>query len=435
LRVTGTLKKSNEPPVSGQETAEEKSMSESGQDRAATQQHPGDLARGGSQSGVRLYNERLVLSLIRRYGSLPKAEIARVTGLSAQTASVIVKQLEADGLLLRQTPQRGKIGQPPVPLSLNPDGAFSVGLKVGRRSADLVLIDLTGRVRAALHQTYRYPEPPRILAFVRDGVKQLTGKLRGPEIKRISGLGIATPFEIWNWEKEIGAPRDVMQVWRDFDLVGELAALTSWPVQLCNDATAACAAELSFGIGSRYRDFVYFFIGSFIGGGIVLNGALLQGRTGNAGALGSMPVAGEGKNSAQQLIRSASLYRLEEKIANQGRDPDVLWRDPGDWGEIGQPLDAWIKDATAHLAQAIVASVSVIDFEAAVIDGAFPAPVRTRIVKETARRIAALDQQGLSPFQVVEGTIGSDARAIGGASLPLLANYAVDRDVLLRAAG
>src|SRR5262245_624896 len=121
--------------------------------------HPGDLARGGSQSGVRLYNERLVLSLIRRYGSLPKAEIARVTGLSAQTASVIVKQLEADGLLLRQRPQRGRIGQPPVPLSLNPDGAYSIGLKVGRRSADLVLIDLLGKVRASLHRTYRYPEP------------------------------------------------------------------------------------------------------------------------------------------------------------------------------------------------------------------------------------------------------------------------------------
>src|SRR5262245_65075997 len=121
--------------------------------------HPGDLARGGSQSGVRLYNERLVLSLIRRYGSLPKAEIARVTGLSAQTASVIVKQLEADGLVLRQRPQRGRIGQPPVPLSLNPDGAYSIGLKVGRRSSDLVLIDLMGRVRSSLHRSYRYPEP------------------------------------------------------------------------------------------------------------------------------------------------------------------------------------------------------------------------------------------------------------------------------------
>lgn len=395
--------------------------------------HPGDLARGGSQSGVRLYNERLVLSLIRRYGSLPKAEIARVTGLSAQTASVIVKQLEADGLLLRQRPQRGKIGQPPVPLALNPDGAFSVGLKVGRRSADLVLIDLTGRARANLHQTYRYPEPPRTLAFVRDGVAKLTADLRSADIKRISGLGIAMPFEIWNWEKEIGAPPDVMQVWKEFDLVGEVGALTNWPVQLCNDATAACAAELSFGIGNRYRDFVYFFIGSFIGGGIVLNGSLLPGRTGNAGALGSMPVAGDGKGGVQQLIRSASLYRLEQKISAQGRAPDVLWRDPRDWGEIGQPLDSWIKDTTAHLAQAIVASVSVIDFEAVVVDGAFPAPVRTRIVQETQRRIDDLDLQGLSPFQLVEGTLGSEARAIGGASLPLLANYAVDREVLLRA--
>jgi hypothetical protein len=55
------------------------------------------------------------------------------------------------------------------------------------------------------------------------------------------------------------------------------------------------------------------------------------------------------------------------------------------------------------------------------------------VVQETQRCIGKLDLQGLSPFQLVEGTLGSDARAIGGASLPLLANYAVDRDVLLRA--
>jgi hypothetical protein len=49
--------------------------------------------------------------------------------------------------------------------------------------------------------------------------------------------------------------------------------------------------------------------------------------------------------------------------------------------------------------------------------------------------VAQLDQQGLSPFAVLEGTIGSDARAIGGASLPLLANFAVDREIFLRNAG
>ncbi|WP_119301081.1 ROK family transcriptional regulator [Dongia deserti] len=397
--------------------------------------HPGDLARGGSQSGVRLYNERLVLSLIRRYGSLPKAEIARVTGLSAQTASVIVKQLEADGLLLRQRPQRGRIGQPPVPLSLNPDGAYSIGLKVGRRSADLVLIDLMGKVRASQHRTYRYPEPGPTLDFVRDGIEELQRDLKPAQRARISGLGIATPFELWNWEKEIGAPHDVLQVWRTFDLVGEVTKLSGWPVQLCNDATAACAAELSFGIGSRYRDFVYFFIGSFIGGGIVLNGMLYQGRTANAGALGSMPVSGEGPLGVLQLIRSASLYRLEQLISNQGRDPSMLWKTPQDWGEIGNPLDVWIKDSSIHLAQAIVASVSVIDFEAAIIDVACPPDVRTRLVEETKKQIAQLDQQGLSPFTTVEGSIGSDARAIGGASLPLLTNFAVDREIFLRTAG
>ena len=60
------------------------------------------------QNGVRLYNERLALSLIRKHGSLPKAEIARLTGLSAQTVSVIVRQLETDGLLIKETPQIGR---------------------------------------------------------------------------------------------------------------------------------------------------------------------------------------------------------------------------------------------------------------------------------------------------------------------------------------
>ena len=46
-----------------------------------------------NKAGVRLYNERVALSLIRRHGSLPKAEIAQITGLSAQTVSLIVRQL------------------------------------------------------------------------------------------------------------------------------------------------------------------------------------------------------------------------------------------------------------------------------------------------------------------------------------------------------
>jgi predicted NBD/HSP70 family sugar kinase len=392
-----------------------------------------DFTRGTNQSGVRLYNERLALSLIRRHGSLPKAEIARLTGLSAQTVSMIIKQLEADGLVLKEKPTRGRIGQPPVPISLNPDGAYSLGLKIGRRSADLMLLDLVGGVRGTTHRTFRYPTPEQTIRLFEEGFDTVTRDFEPSQLSRICGVGIASPFEIWNWESEIGAPHDVLQEWRSFDIKEEIARTFRGPVHLCNDATAACAAELTFGNGSRYRDYVYFFVGSFAGGGVVLNGSLFQGRTGNAGALGSMAVPAAGvTNSAQQLIRSASIYVLENNLAAKGINPMLLWESPNDWAAFGQPLDDWIDEAATGLAISALSAVAVLDCEAVIIDGAVPAPVRSRLVATTREKVGSLDRQGLSPFTIVEGTIGSDARVMGGASVPLLSNFAIDRDVLFK---
>ena len=60
-----------------------------------------------------------------------------MTGLSPQTISIIMNQLTVDGLLRRGNPLRGKVGQPLVPYSLDPEGALAFGLKIGRRSVDL----------------------------------------------------------------------------------------------------------------------------------------------------------------------------------------------------------------------------------------------------------------------------------------------------------
>ena len=201
------------------------------------------LARGTSQSGVRLYNERLVLSLVRYHGALPKAEIARLTGLSAQTVSVIVRQLEADNLLRRETPQRGKVGQPLVPFTLNPDGAHAIGLTVGRRSSELVLLGLTGRICHRLDLSYDYPVPAAIIDFAATGVRRLADELTREQTRRIAGLGIAAPFELWNWAEAVGAPPGALEVWRDTDLGAAMAAATGLEVHYCNDATAACAAS------------------------------------------------------------------------------------------------------------------------------------------------------------------------------------------------
>lgn len=399
---------------------------------AGSRGEPGPtLSRGTTQSGVRIYNERLALSLIRLHGSLPKAEIAKLTGLSAQTVSVIVRQLEADNLLVRGQPQRGKVGQPLVPFALNPDGAYSIGLKVGRRSGDLMLLDLTGKVRNTIHQPYHFPAPGEIIDFVRGGVASLLSELTDRQKLRVSGLGIAAPFELWNWEEEAGAPHDVLEAWRGFDLAREIGGLFDWPVHICNDATAACAAELLFGKGRALRDYGYFYIGYFVGGGIVINGSLYQGRNGNAGALGSFPIPAASGGS-RQLIHTASLHVLEKALSASGKPSDLIWQNMSAWHDAGSALEAWIDVAAVGLAHASVGVASVLDTAAIVIDGAMPANVREQLVKSVTSTLSTIDMQGISHFDVVAGSIGAEARALGAASLPLFDNFMIDRDVLFK---
>ncbi len=389
-------------------------------------------SRGTSQAGMGRYNARLVLSLIRSHGSLSKAAIARLTGLSAQAISAIIGQLERDGMLLRLAPIRGKVGQPSTPLSLDPEGAFSLGLKFGRRRCDLVVMDFLGTVRRALHRTYAWPTPAALRSFVREQLPLLIRPLAPAQKARIAGLGVAVPFELWGWQAEVGAPPAAMEAWRRFDIAAELPRLSPWPVHVCNDATAACAAELTFGNRRQYADFFYVFFAYFIGGGVVLRGNLYPGRSGNAGAVGSMPVPAAAGGAASRLIRCASLYLLEAMLRDAGKDPAILWRSPDDWDEIGATVERWIEQVTDSLAPALLGVISVIDFEAIVIDGAFPPAVRRRVVERTRDKLAGLDRQGLSPVEVVEGSIGDEARVIGAATLPLIAGFSRDREVLFK---
>ncbi len=391
----------------------------------------GNFTGGSNQVRVRAYNERLVLSLVRLHGSMSKADITRRSGLSAQTVSVIMRSLEKDGLLLRGEPVRGKVGQPSVPMRLNPDAVYSFGVKIGRRSADLVLMDFVGRIRLQYHETYAYPVPEKIIEIITSGIDRLEAGLSEVERGRIAGIGIAAPFELWNWADEVGAPQDEMDAWRGVDLQAEIANRVSHAVYLQNDATSACGAELVFGVGPSYPDFVYFFIGSFVGGGIVLNSAIFSGRTGTAGAVGPLPVRGK-DGETRQLLDIASIFVLENLLKERGIDPQPLWYSADDWIDFGEPMTLWISETANALAQAIVAAASIIDFGAAIIDGGFPAWVRKRLVVATIEAVRRLDLQGVIIPDIIEGRVGSHARAIGGASLPIFAKYLTDQSVLFK---
>ncbi|WP_417425573.1 ROK family transcriptional regulator [Hoeflea sp.] len=386
--------------------------------------------KGSNQSGLRAYNQRLVLSLVYAHGGLTKTDISRMTGLSAQTGSVIMRELEAEDLIVKGKPIRGKVGQPSVPLSINPDGAFFIGLKVGRRSAELILIDFLGATKAMLRKSYPWPTPPSIIDFVRNGIDEMLTDLPAEHRVRVAGLGIATPFELWNWTEQAGAPRAEMDLWRGCDLRAELAAVCNLPVYLQNDATAACAAELVFGRHQGLHDYLYLYIGTFVGGGVVLNGSVYSGRHGNAGALGPLPVAGpDGK--PVQLLDRASIMLLERMLQAEGRDPSALWHSPGNWEGFEDLVEEWIGIVARGLAQAVVSAASIIDFEHVIIDGGLPVPIRERIVAATRSETSNYDLRGLQMPVILPGTVGILARALGAASLPLFDKFLIDRNTQL----
>lgn len=390
------------------------------------------LSGGVNQGRVRNHNERLLLSILQRHGGLPGVDLARRMGLSPPAISTILRNLEGEGILRRGEPTRGKIGKPSIPMELNPDGILSLGLKVGRRSADLLLLDFGGTVRAQFHTTYDYPLPDTIFGFLEQGLTDIMQTLDADTQRRVCGIGIAAPFELWKWNNLTGIAAERFQSWKDIDFAEQVAQFSDLPVFMLNDATAACQAEHLYGRGKEFRDYAYFFIGSFVGGGIVLNHTVFGGNQGNAGALGSMRATGP-LGESQQLIDVASLHLLEARLTEVGLNPDILWRLPQDWSTLSRHVDPWIGQTAQELAKASLSVCSVFDFEAIVIDGAFPHEVREELVKRVRRYLANQDTRGLIVPKIEAGSIGVSAREIGAASSPIFSQFLLDANAGLSA--
>lgn len=381
--------------------------------------------RGSNQSGMRDRNERLVLTILRRRGALPKAEIARLTGLSAQTVSVIMRALEGDGLLEKGKKVKGKVGQPSVPMRLAPGGAYFFGLKVGRRSAELFLVNFIGEVMARRQELYRYPTPQSTIKFAKESVADICNYLTPDQISRISGLGIASPYFLWEWAAAIGIDQHEMNAWRECDLEQEIAALFDFPVYLGNDASSACGAELVFGSVSKPPDFLYLYIGFFIGGGVVLNGNLYTGRSGNAGAIGPSPILGK-DGSYRQLVDVASLHGLEKRLIENGNDPSTIWKDSESWSVDTALLDDWQREAVPAISQTILSAISIIDFSHVIIDGSLPSDFRKTIIDAVTIDLTNRNLSGLIAPKILEGSVGGDARPLGAASLPLAKRFMLE---------
>jgi predicted NBD/HSP70 family sugar kinase len=403
--------------------------------RDATQDHPHLQPRGSSQGGLRQYNERVVLQAIRLHGALSGAEIARQTRLTAQTVSMITKRLLDDGLLLKGAPQRGKVGQPSVPLRLNPDGAYAIGIKVGRRSLDVLLVDFTGTARQRSTLDYRFADPDQVLAEIAQRLKGIRRKLPPAQRERVQGIGVAAPLALGGWQQLLGFPAEIADKWNRIDLRAEVAQLTDMPVELIKDTAAACVAELVAGRGRSVKSFLYIFVDTFIGGGLVLDSHLRAGASGNAGAIGSLPLwmaRSDRDKPPAQLLSVASLLNLEQLYSAAGLDVGATADARALRGKWRAVTEQWLGQAAAAIAQAVNSAACLLDLDSMILDGSFSRELLEALLARCERALGRYSWEGVARPTLMAGTIGSDARALGGALLPLYANFAPDRDLFLK---
>jgi predicted NBD/HSP70 family sugar kinase/biotin operon repressor len=397
---------------------------ESDSDPQPNDQQVAAIGLGTNQGGMRNHNERVVLTLLRRHANLAKADIARRTGLSAQTVARLIGSLEADGLIIRGTPVRGRIGQPSVPLSLDPSGVVFLGMKVGRRSVEMVAIDFLGKIIDREKQVYDYPDFNQVLQFAKSSSEELRRRLSPHQKSRIAGLGIAMPFFLWNWAAHLGVDAKLMANWEHRNLQSEIANELGMPVFLQNDATSTCSAEMVFGEKPLPTDALCVFIAFFIGGGLTLGNSLHTGANGNAAGLGTLRVP-DINGVSRPLIELASLATLERTLLQDGFDPRQMWIDPENWDLPDHLVAAWTEQCAHALAHAVQSVQSILDLQLVLIDGWMPRALCKKLTERIAEIFVDLDMTGMQRPAIATGTLGADARVIGAASLPLSHRYLV----------
>ncbi|WP_428377926.1 ROK family protein [Lichenicoccus sp.] len=318
----------------------------------SSEPEPNVARQGSNSSAVRRFNERRLLTWLRRLGEASKADLARHLNLTQNTVGQIVLGLAAQGLVSSRGRRMGQRGQPATLLRLEPGGAYSIGIKLGRRSVDALLVDLTGAVLKSRRYDCLFPEPAQALELAMRGISEIRRSVPKGRRDRLVGVGLALPFNIGTWRSaeldrglqdgadagadaghsqagadaghsqagadaghsqagadaghsqagadaghsQAGADAGHSQAgadapaWLGYDLAAHLQPLLDLPLLVESEGAAVAIAELFHGHGRQLDDFACIYINSSIGGGAVLDGAYRRGVTGNAGDIGLIPV-------------------------------------------------------------------------------------------------------------------------------------------------
>lgn len=385
---------------------------------------------GTNLEHARAHNRRVIIEAIRLHGELTRAELARLTALTPQTVSNIVAELEQAELLTSRAPRKQGRGQPAIPVTLNPASAFSIGIHLDHQTLLIVLVDLTGEIHFRRLILVQKPQPAATLARIGEVLSEIKTQL-GERWHKVLGIGVVMPGP-FGVEGISSMGPTTLHGWEQVDIEARLAEMSGVPVTLENDATVAAIGERFHGVARQLNSFIYLYIGTGLGAGIIMDGHVYSGHAHNAGEVGHVVVEPGGREcycgNHGCLERYVSLQAAYEFC---GLDPmtalpeDLLEVDPA-------KFDQWIDTVLTPLRQAINLLECIFDAESVIIGGMMPAALLDKIIRRLPPLYQSVRGRYLTGTRLKIGMTGSDTAALGAAALPIFDEFNPQFQVLMK---
>ncbi|WP_225095884.1 ROK family protein [Streptomyces sp. CoH27] len=302
---------------------------------------------------------------------------------------------------------------------------FVAALDIGGTKIAGALVDGDGRILArAQRGTPAQQDGETVMRAVEEVLADLAGS---PLWDRAGALGIGSAGPV---DASAGTVSPVnVPGWRDFPLVERVRAATGGlPVELIGDGVAITAAEHWQGAARGHDNALCMVVSTGVGGGLVLNGQLHPGPTGNAGHIGHISVDLDGDpcpcGSRGCVERIASGPNIARRALEQGWQPgpdrDTSAAAVAAAAREGDPVAvASFERAAQALAAGIAATATLVEIDIAVIGGGVG---KAGDILFTPLRKALTDYATLSFVQrltVVPAQMGTDAGLVGAAAAAL----------------
>ncbi|TYL47532.1 ROK family transcriptional regulator [Marinomonas sp. IMCC 4694] len=390
---------------------------------------------GSTSEQSRIYNERIILHLVRQNPEISRVNIAKRTGLSAQTISVITSSLLERHLLEVTGKVIGRRGQPSIKLSINTQGAYGVGINVDRDHISAALLDFSGACVFQLERAVSFPTENLAKSIAAELITDVKATL-GDRWHKVQGIGLTRPDYMDSWletlvtdsqqRADLNALKDALAYWRSTAFETWLAQFTGVPCFCENDAVAAASSELLLASAVPYRDFFYLFVSTACGGSLVANGECYFGANGKAGSFGLIPTA-TGKHG-KWILEALSLSSLQRFFASHG----MIWSlDETTWCDIQYPLliGRWASEVALEVAPALASVIALYDPEVVLIGGRLPQSVLIALIGCLGNALAPYTILPLPEIRMAQ--TGQAAGVLGAAVLPLYGTFAPQQNVLL----